>query len=214
MLLITNVLIFEYLQYKPYFALAHFSCSSAPLPMFCFISPDTGAHKPRLLAPFVMNLETALLGLNNALWFCFFVSYIDMREKSVLTIPEWRCMYTNTSSFPFEELACTSPMIWYVIHGNKITFIVIVIPPFRYFPSVSSLSKHTWAIGYVHNWKVSPQLCSNNLFYVTYLAAPKLSRCPDIIGRALEIISRGPNIVSWGPTWSSGGPDINIFCSF
>ena len=72
MLSITNVLIFaEYLQYKPHFALAHFPCSSAPLPMFCFITTDIGAHKPRLLSPFVMNLETALLGLNNALWFCF-----------------------------------------------------------------------------------------------------------------------------------------------
>ena len=40
--------------------------------MFCFISTDIGAHKPRLLAPFVMNLETD---------FVFFVSYIDRREK-------------------------------------------------------------------------------------------------------------------------------------
>ena len=69
MLSTTNVLIFtEYLQYKPYFALAHFLCFSAHHPIFCFISTDIGSHKPKLLVSFVMNKVTALLGLNNALW--------------------------------------------------------------------------------------------------------------------------------------------------
>ena len=77
---------------------------------------DIGPHKFRLFAPFVMNIEIVLSGLDRTLCLCSSCHMMICRciKMSVLFSFNQSCLYI------------TCDMI-YVIHGNKITVIVIVI---------------------------------------------------------------------------------------
>ena len=67
----TNLLmLFAYLQYKPFFALSHFIHFFCTPLYSCFMITDIGAHKFRLFAPFVMNIEIVLSGSDCTLCLC------------------------------------------------------------------------------------------------------------------------------------------------
>ena len=131
----TNLMmLFAYLQYKPFFCtLTFYSFFLHPL-YSCFMITDIGAHKFRLFAPFVMNIEIVLSGLDCTLCLCSSCQMIICRciKMSVLFSVSQSCLYI------------TCDMI-YVIHGNKITFIVIVIV--SYHDNVMSISEENRDIG-------------------------------------------------------------------
>ena len=111
--LATNLLMLvAYLQYKP-FLHSHILFMFFSASLACFMITDIGAHKFRLFAPFVMNIEIVLSSLDCTLCFCS-SCHIMIKKMSVLF------------SFNQSRLYITCDMI-YVIHGNRITFIVIVI---------------------------------------------------------------------------------------
>ena len=147
MLSITNVLIFaEYLQYKTYFALAHSPCSPAPFPMFCFISTDIGAHNPRLLAPFAMNIETALLGLNNALWFCFSCHTLICVKKVYWLYQSEDVCTRILVHFLFKSLPVHHLRYDLCNHDDKLTFIFFItfINVYRYIIINASIKTIVW----------------------------------------------------------------------